>query len=485
MENFDENIENEYRKRFQDFEEIPDDLLWKNIQARISPEKQRPIIIWWNTMRKPAGIAAGILLGLLVGAYVFVSNLDSKNDTLTHNVGGQVTASSSNNSTNVKEHSKEVGIANGKTKTPDNTSAQGQGDEPKNVPDAHSSSNKALHFNDTKTPKGIADDLVSDKLKPEKTSINIVAVTPAASGSQQQASDSGIANNAAKQENSKQIPELPTANAEQLAINTIEADNINNIKGLSQENTSVILKKDTLGQNIAFLKIKEIGLPINEKTLEAPTLALTEEPQVPEREKLVFIPPTEIFVNVTSTLSYYMFSPNKGDAVLVNNFSGASQRLGFAGQLGFVYPLGKKLDLRTGFSYFTGKSRISYGVIDEQQKSVTLINSNSIQVTPNEQKQTENQNWQYIELQSDVLYKTYAMQAISLGMKAGFQMSDVKTPLLQARLGYRLSKAIANHWALWLEPTVSVSLSSHHSLGDLFMYRTTGFGLNMGVSLLR
>jgi hypothetical protein len=108
-----------------------------------------------------------------------------------------------------------------------------------------------------------------------------------------------------------------------------------------------------------------------------------------------------------------------------------------------------------------------------------------VQINPGKSTKDENRNWQYFELQSDLLYETKKMQALSLGMKFGVQTSAMNQPLLQARVGYRVSKAIADHWALWLEPTVSVSLSSHRALGDLFMYRTSGLGLNMGVSLLR
>ncbi len=507
MENFDENIENEYRGRFSDFEEMPDDTLWKNIQTRIKPEEERPFVIWWNTMRGPAGIAASILIGLLIGAYFLIkpdstqqiSDLTNKPDT----------SISQTKKTVVTQEDKP---AESKT-NPDNKISNETNDESKqltsvNVKKAQKANNVVpmQRLNNPQSPivnkeanETIAQVTVEKEANKQEENKSAVAVInpnpesridkPIVAQTKQSEEEKAVLANATEQikEDAKAIAE-EKADESKLAINQNPKQIIPNPAVPGNEENHPLALKDTLFQRINVLNGKEAyQLAVAEKKLTAPELPAAELPLMEEEEKrrLVFIPPTEIFANVTSTLSYYRFAPNKGDQILVENFSSSSQRLGFAAQLGFVYPIAKKMDLRTGLSYFSGKSRISYGVTDNSQKSVTVLNDNSVQINPGNATKNENRNWQYFELQSDILYEVKKMQALSLGMKLGVQTSAVNNPLLQARVGYRLSKAIAQHWALWLEPSVSVSLSSHRSVENLFMYRTTGFGLNMGVSLLR
>jgi hypothetical protein len=496
MENFDENLENEYRKRFENFDEMPDDSLWENIQARIKPEKERPFVIFWNTRRGPFAVAAALLLGLLIGVYFFVNTDDTqqlgdlpkqpKHDT------------SQTQKPNVTPKVKPVESSTDSGKKTDNVptnesqqlASSKAGGERKDVvqpvsdlknTQLPSANNEVIAKAPVETKAAIKADntqaIAVGTVVPEvKTEKPIAAENKQAE--EEKAILAHIAEDKAREE--------AKANEAQLAANpTIQQPTAN--AALANEANQVVVLRDTLFSNINTIQGKEVQqMVVTGKQLQAPALPEPEIPMVEEeRRRLVFIPPTEVFANVTSTLSYYMFSPNKADQILVNNFSSSSQRLGIAAQLGFVYPLAKRIDLRTGLSYFSGKSRISYGVTDNSQKSVTVLNDNSVQINPGKSTRDENRNWQYFELQSDILYETKKMQALSLGMKFGVQTSAVNKPLLQARIGYRVSKAIADHWALWLEPTVSVSLSSQHALGDLFMYRTTGLGLNMGVSLLK
>ncbi len=502
MENFDEHIENEYRRRFDNFEEIPEDILWKNIQTRIKPEKERPLVIWWNTMRGPAGIAASILIGLLIGAYFLtkpdnvlqVSEFTKKPDTSTSQPQ-RPDVSQKNNPAESRIESDKV-ASNARSNEPSqlvSTNAKSGRTANQAISPAPESGNQSLSVAVEENTEPIAHIPVEKKgVNQEENTRAVAANTPKtepitdkpviAETKQSEETDGTLVNNNVSEKVKEGAKTLlgDKSDETKLAINSMP----DSVAIASEE--SVI--KDTLFQSINALNGKTTyQLAVTEKKLTAPEIPATEIQTIESEEKhrLVFIPPTEIFANVTSTLSYYMFAPNKGDHILVENFSSSSQRLGFAAQLGFVYPIAKKMDLRTGLSYFSGKSRISYGVTDNSQKSVTVLNDNSIQINPGNATKNENRNWQYFELQSDVLYEVKKMQALSLGMKAGVQTSAINKPLLQARVGYRVSKAIAQHWALWLEPTVSVSLSSHHSFENLFMYRTTGLGLNMGVSLLR
>jgi len=109
----------------------------------------------------------------------------------------------------------------------------------------------------------------------------------------------------------------------------------------------------------------------------------------------------------------------------------------------------------------------------------------NIEVQPVNSINIEQKNWQYIELQSDLLYSVKKLHAVSVGFRAGVQTSALNKPVFNGRIGYRISKPVNNRVALWLEPSVVISLSSQESIDNHFIYHTTGFGLNMGVSLLR
>ena len=100
-------------------------------------------------------------------------------------------------------------------------------------------------------------------------------------------------------------------------------------------------------------------------------------------------------------LSNYVFSPNSTDNFVIKDFNSSSDRLSFAAQLGVVYPLSKKLDIRTWLSFMAGKSNFSYGSLNNSQKVVKVIDELNIEVQLVNSVNIEQRNWQYLELQSD------------------------------------------------------------------------------------
>lgn len=446
MENFEDNLEKEYHERFHDFEEMPNDILWANIQARIEPEqKKRTIFIWWTNTRNRS-IAAGILLGFLFGGYLLSSLLDDSKKV--SNFNGKTINATTSKQTSAKSTTKSTQIIDNEVNI--------------NREKAKKADNNLVELNERRDP-------IASRAKIAKPNQERVV-----------------------SENSSAVVSLtksPTIaeNKNSTLINEISSIEIKSpIEGeLSKEaglNTSKMIEFEKL----VFLDSRKAKFGNFNKILEI-QIASNEpyEIEEPSRERMVFIPPSEVFANVSPMLSYYVFSPNRNDNFMVNNLNGSSNRLSFAAQLGFVYPLTKKLDIRTGLSYMAGKSNISYGVSDLNQKVVKLIDEHTIEVSPANSIYSERKNWQYLELQSDLLYDIRKLQALSLGFRAGIQTDAINKPIFNARLGYLMSKPVNNKIALWIEPSVVFSLSSRHSLDNYFMYHTTGFSLNMGVSLLR
>jgi len=65
------NIENLFREKFNDFEIVPDEQIWNNIEIQLKEkrEKRRIIPFWW----KLSGIAASLLLGFFITNTLFFS----------------------------------------------------------------------------------------------------------------------------------------------------------------------------------------------------------------------------------------------------------------------------------------------------------------------------------------------------------------------------------------------------------------------------
>lgn len=482
MENFEDNIEREYHERFQDFEEMPDDAVWNKIQERIAPEpERRPIVFWWNSYRS-MGIAASVLLGLLAGGYLFSTFFDTtkpQSDKITKStpVGEkkQTTKSTqllTENTSQTKSESQPKATAERNNEL----LISSESDEIKTA-----IASKAINKNDSKSNEILHSETEVVVVEKNIENTENVVSAPIETLAKQEVFPKA---NATSDSNppilsEKQSIELTSTNKEeaQNSINVIEkSDNINTEK------------QNILTEELALLTPKSVDIQSVSKALTVPVLPQNEPVitfEEPQRERLVFIPPTEIYANVSPMLSYYVFSPNRADNFVVKDFNSSSDRLSFAAQLGVVYPLSKKLDIRTGLSFMAGKSNFSYGLTNNSQKVVKMIDELNIEVQPVNSVNIEQRNWQYLELQSDLLYAVKRLHAVSVGFRAGVQTSALNKPVFNGRIGYRISKPVNSRVALWLEPSVVISLSSQESINNHFLYRTTGFGLNMGVSLLR
>jgi len=469
MENFEDNIEKEYHERFQDFEEMPDDAVWNKIQERITPEPEsRPIAFWWKTYRS-MGIAASVLLGLTAGGYLFSTFYETKKPQI------------------IVKNTKSTPIGENKQATQSTRLLTENTNKPE-LENIEKRTSKKTYSENKEAKKGIVSKIGNKNIV---ESDNLISKSKVVDN---EAADTDIH----KIEKNQRIVSISAGN-ELLIKNNDGFDSKAQIEKPSDALTLIIQneankteingeKQNGFIQELAFIKPRTTDIQIVSKNLEIPTITKSEAViafEEPRRERLVFIPPTEVYANVSPMLNYYVFSPNKADNFVVKDFNGSSDRLSFAAQLGVVYPLSKKMDIRTGLSFMTGKSNISYGVTNINQKVVKVIDEHSIEVQPIRSITIEQRNWQYLEIQSDLLYAIKKLQAVSVGFRAGIQTSALNKPVFNGRIGYRISKPVNNRVALWLEPSVVLSLSSQQSLDNHFLYRTTGFSLNMGVSLLK
>ncbi|MFN3847813.1 MAG: hypothetical protein ACK4NY_00220 [Spirosomataceae bacterium] len=449
-----DNLENEYRKRFQTYEEEPADFAWENIQARIEEKPTRRLaIVWWRY-----GIAAGVLIGLFLSFYLFNQSTKTNKNTV-------------------------ISKVENKTQPTDNQIIK-QGE------DINRSSKFAIPMQsdtDLKSENALAQQ--NTKQSSSKFAISTQSDTDLKSEStltQQNTkqSSSGFAIPMQSDKDLKSESTLTQQNTKQsssgFAIPMQSDKDLQSIALNESEKSDVVLEE---------LKIKEATeLAIVKLINQTPTYESLNAELFDEKDdrKLVFVAPSEIFANITPTLNYYMFSPNTADDFVVSSFQNNKDRLGFAAQVGFTYSIAKKTSIRTAFSYFSGKSQVQYtSLAVNEPKNVKLLDNYSVQFETPHKTQTESLRWQYLEMQSDLLYDVKRNQAVSMGLRAGVKTSDLRDPILNARIGYRFSKPVGNRFALWVEPSLSVMLTKQNSINNLYIYRTTGLGMNMGVSLLK
>ncbi len=473
MENFEDNIEKEYHERFQDFEEMPDDAVWNKIQERIAPEpEKRPIIFWWNNYRS-MGIAASVLFGLLGGGYLF--------STFFNTTKSQSTKIIKSAPVGEKKQTTQATQLLTENNTPINATAQSTAKESNEAENVAEKKVKSIIVASETIERFIA----SQTFNGNEPTINAPRVN-------ELKKEIFPLETLAKQEQVDGVFESKPQNqtiVHGLEFASSKPNSPQNVTKITEESKAISTEQAKLfSDKFAFLMPKNTDIQLVNKVLNVPALPQSEPVFVfeePRRERLVFIPPTEVYANVSPMLSYYVFSPNRTDNFVVKDFNSSSDRLSFAAQLGVVYPLSKKLDIRTGLSFMAGKSNFSYGLTNNNQKVVKVIDELNIEVQPVNSINVEQKNWQYLELQSDLLYAVKKLHAVSVGFRAGVQTSALNKPVFNGRIGYRISKPVNHRVALWLEPSVVISLSSQESINNHFMYHTTGFGLNMGVSLLR
>ena len=71
------NIERLFQEKFKDFEVVPEEHIWENIEAKLKDkEKRRVIPFWW----KLSGVAAILIIGFLIANALFFSKPNQVND---------------------------------------------------------------------------------------------------------------------------------------------------------------------------------------------------------------------------------------------------------------------------------------------------------------------------------------------------------------------------------------------------------------------
>ena len=117
------NIERLFQEKFKDFEVIPEEPVWDNIEAALDKKEKRRIIpFWW----KLSGIAAALLLGFLITNALFFSNPIGKNNVVNqeNNISVKIQPNGKSDENSIKGIKEKEAIVASETKLSTDKSSQ-------------------------------------------------------------------------------------------------------------------------------------------------------------------------------------------------------------------------------------------------------------------------------------------------------------------------------------------------------------------------
>ena len=117
------NIERLFQEKFKDFEVIPEEHVWDNIEAALDKKEKRRIIPFW---RKLSGIAAALLLGFLITNALFFSNPIGKNNVVNqeNNISVKIQPNGKSDENSIKGIKEKEAIVASETKLSTDKSSQ-------------------------------------------------------------------------------------------------------------------------------------------------------------------------------------------------------------------------------------------------------------------------------------------------------------------------------------------------------------------------
>lgn len=442
-----DKIEELFQSHIDDFDKMPNDSLWADIEANLPPVVS-PVQKLWRW-----GLAAALLLFSLIG-YLAYQSLDT----------GQKT-----------------GVFGLKDNTSKNKSKSPEANSKKGTKTASEANESIL-----KEEESVRETIVTSEAKNDK-----IAVAESKALEEKKSSTSNLFTKSAQlitrkervsvskdktvkeKESEKQLAGAVTKDNQIKDSQTIGSmEEENNI----QQNTIAKADDSERLSDVDYLSNRG-DIAINEIPLNT-HIAYEAEYRPKEKKESFFKTPNEMYVSITPSLNYYRVFSN----TIINQFNGASKggRVGWAIQAGAVYPLKfKRVNYRVGLSYFSAQSNFKYNVVNRTQMPIRL-NNNTFEYVNVESLQLESKKWQVLEIQNDLMYKVRPMQDFILGFKAGSSFTE--KPVFDAYTGYRFSKQVSNRQVLWIEAAYAYAINAQKSSTHTFSYHMDKYSLRVGVN---
>lgn len=218
------------------------------------------------------------------------------------------------------------------------------------------------------------------------------------------------------------------------------------------------------------------------------SLAALEKPVEPEEKEKKSL--ARLWIEAMPTWSYRRIEPSQADGVVITAMDQqsplASSRMG--GQLGagVSYPLGKKLQWKSGAYYWYQQQRWSYTYHNGKAASYVarMEASNNISMTPQFNEQTQNvaMNLHNLGVSTGLslqLPTKFAASALETRIHAQYNAIQEINSLLS--LGYSIEAKLDENTRIILGPSVQVQLNNNQNTSPHFEEKPVSAGLQMGV----
>ncbi|RYU96926.1 hypothetical protein [Emticicia agri] len=457
-----DNIEKLFQSHINDFDKMPDDSLWADIEANLPPV-ETPVRKLWRW-----GLAAALLLFSLIG-YVAYQSLDNKQNSDIVGVKENTTKPDTDAQKSIPEKDTKTASRANETHVPEEQAT-------KETIAIRAAENDKTALKENKIQKDkIASD--SKSVKSQKAG-NSIWKNPVTKSSELIVEKQNIVAIGKKPITAVKEP------GKEIAVMFTEDNNIKANETISREIGEANNEQKAIANAEMAKGFSDVDYLNNRNDVAAHAIpfntriACEAEVQPQETRESFFKVPAEVYVSLTPSLNYYRVFSN----AVINQFNGANNggRVGWAVQAGAVYPLKlRRLSYRVGLSFFSAQSNFKYNLISGKQVPVRLDN-NTFEYVNLESLQTESKKWQVLEIQNDLMYKVRPMQDFILGFKAGSSFTE--RPVFDAYTGYRFSKQVSHRQILWIETAYAYAINAQKSSYNTFSYHMDKYSLRIGLN---
>ncbi len=448
------NLDRLFQEQFKDFEEIPPEIVWNNIEAELTQKKKRRVIPLWY---KLSGVAALLVFGFL-GTQALL-NHQSKIET-TNPIVNEETANPSVNENRVVE-------SNDKSTTDQQNTSDGGLNKNNSVNEKPFSTGRAV-ANENSNPEKPSQKEVQNNVTSKKEPTELVANSSEKGEIKSKLNknnDSGLVNNSTKQKTKTNF-ETETAIAGSNNQKTNDKTN-------SEKNKSGITLENSIIKNDQQFVLEDFSSKTTDKnkidSVAVATLIATNEElntlgellKEKEKDQKPKVEPKENKWQITSNIApVYLGSSSNGspiDEQFANNSKDYQNTLSYG--IGLNYDINKRVTLRTGlnrvnFEYLTngieffagleGRETAGLSSFSSSNESVIIVQNISNDQTMNWKKNGSiEQRMDYFEIPLELSYKIINKK-FSLDVIGGFStllLNDNGLMVVSEGLSIELEKA--------------------------------------------
>jgi hypothetical protein len=484
-----------FQDRFDDFASEPDEAVWKKIAGELPPPAARPFFT-----RKRLLLAVGVIVVSVSGLVWWLGASHPADPQRNGSVPVVLTPAT---------HS-QASAPDGTTETRKTAAPQPQA--PPTHPTAKPTGQHSIRTHaDTTTQHsltmekdGFSGNTIRETLsKPKRHSLDKLTETqPSRTRLITQNKVNSLQNRNALPASSNLGTRHPSGNNPSdkavLAENSPADVRLTQPEPLNRQTLSTSLARQA-GKNSILENLKSRSVLVHETNVPVKSLVfhpLVWKPNIePQKQRAPKL--WRAYAGFTHWMNYYAVTPVTTDSVLVNQVelgkTLASQRSGWQGQAGVIYPLTERLHLRAGVFYYQQKQQVIYQTQElyPAASTVTPVGTDEVRV-----KHTYHKESQYIEsqqqnagLRMDLRYQLGKLgtfrQYVSGGGQVALMWFNENSSQLRTdvQIGYGLARPLSRRLECWLEPTFRYSLNNRLDPARYTRIRPYYFGISAGVNV--